>query len=916
MVWPATPRGIKVELDFSGDWSLPTDITSYVYSRDNIEITRGTSAEAVLEDPSTATITLNNRDGRFSPRNPNGAYYGDIGRNTPIRISVNEAGNVRQYPLLNVLGSFFTPDSVANSIVGDIDIRADLEPSAWRFDGPAFKIIMHKDSSDPNRSWYWAIKPDGTLIFYWWPTGSAPAKSATSTVPVPFPVMGRKAIRVVLDVDNGAANNTVTFYTGSSVSGTWTQLGDPVVQAGVTSIANTTSGVSCLSYQKGEFYAAQVRNGIAGTVVLNPDFSAVADGATVFVDSNGATWTALNQSRVTSRRDRFYGEVSSWPVKWDTSGSDIYVNITASGILRRLNQGASQLQSTLYRGIKNLSGLLAYWPAEDGSESLSIASAISGTGRAMKVTNTPDYASYSEYKASQPIPVVNGSVWKGDIAPNTNTNQFQLRFLLAVPTGTTTVTNTIISRIYCNGSAAIWDLVYQAGGLLALRAYSADFTLLLDTGYIAYGVDGKRLQISIELIEAGANVTYNLKTLQDDGTNGLFTTGSLVGQSVDNPKQVVISPAGGLVDVAVGHIYVQNTTTNLFDLANQLKAFNGETAGTRIKRLCGEEGVAVKLVGDPADTEQMGPQAQAATLLDLLKTCAEVDMGTLGESRTETGLLYRTRTGLLNQNPMLSLDYSTNQLSIMDPVDDDSNVKNDITISRLNGSSYRVENMDPPLAVYEPSDGGIGRYSESVTLQAYSDNQLKHLAGWSLRNGTIDEARYPSIGVDLSRAPFIADLSLQGNAVDTDTGHFIQITNPPAWLPPDTIKQVVRGYKEVLGNFIHTIDYNTSPSSPWTVAIYDDSVARYSSNGSTLLVSVTSGATALSVSTSSGPLWTTAVSEFPFDIIVGGECMTVTAIAGATSPQTFTVVRSVNGVVKAQSALTSIELFQPSYYSL
>lgn len=60
--------------------------------------------------------------------------------------------------------------------------------------------------------------------------------------------------------------------------------------------------------------------------------------------------------------------------------------------------------------------------------------------------------------------------------------------------------------------------------------------------------------------------------------------------------------------------------------------------------------------------------------------------------------------------------------------------------------------------------------------------------------------------------------------------------------------------------------------------------------------------TSFTVTTASGYLWTTAAAQFPFNIMVGGERMTVTAISGASNPQTFTVTRSVNGVVKSHAA--------------
>ena len=79
---------VQVELYINGAW---VDITSYVMVRDesgNISVTRGRRDEASTTEQSTCTLLLNNRDGRWSPRYPAGAYYGLIGRNTPIRVSV------------------------------------------------------------------------------------------------------------------------------------------------------------------------------------------------------------------------------------------------------------------------------------------------------------------------------------------------------------------------------------------------------------------------------------------------------------------------------------------------------------------------------------------------------------------------------------------------------------------------------------------------------------------------------------------------------------------------------------------------------------------------------------------------------------------------------------------------------------
>lgn len=66
--------------------------------------------------------------------------------------------------------------------------------------------------------------------------------------------------------------------------------------------------------------------------------------------------------------------------------------------------------------------------------------------------------------------------------------------------------------------------------------------------------------------------------------------------------------------------------------------------------------------------------------------------------------------------------------------------------------------------------------------------------------------------------------------------------------------------------------------------------SRLDSAGSTLASGIDDNDTTLSVAVD-GILWTTDTEHVPFGIVIDGEPMTVTAISGASSPQTFTVTR-------------------------
>ena len=50
---------------------------------------------------------------------------------------------------------------------------------------------------------------------------------------------------------------------------------------------------------------------------------------------------------------------------------------------------------------------------------------------------------------------------------------------------------------------------------------------------------------------------------------------------------------------------------------------------------------------------------------------------------------------------------------------------------------------------------------------------------------------------------------------------------------------------------------------------------------------------------------------------MGGEVMTISAISGTSSPQTFTIsARSVNGVVRAQTAGQDVRLYPTPVYAM
>lgn len=68
------------------------DVSAFVEGQQPITTTRGRQDEFSEAQPSTLTLTLDNRDGRFTPGNTASPYFPNVKRSTPIRLTVTDGG--------------------------------------------------------------------------------------------------------------------------------------------------------------------------------------------------------------------------------------------------------------------------------------------------------------------------------------------------------------------------------------------------------------------------------------------------------------------------------------------------------------------------------------------------------------------------------------------------------------------------------------------------------------------------------------------------------------------------------------------------------------------------------------------------------------------------------------------------------
>ena len=138
-------------------------------------------------------------------------------------------------------------------------------------------------------------------------------------------------------------------------------------------------------------------------------------------------------------------------------------------------------------------------------------------------------------------------------------------------------------------------------------------------------------------------------------------------------------------------------------------------------------------------------------------------------------------------------------------------------------------------------------------------------------------------------------------------GDRLVITDPPAWLPPFAVDVLVRGVSIDVQTHHVFLRWTCVPARPYRIG-YWNAGHRWSGRGTALAAGIGTTIATLPITTPVGTIWTHADGDY--DIVVGGEIMTVTDVVG----DTMTVIRSVNGVVKGHPPGSPVELADPSFY--
>lgn len=871
MVFPATRLDLSIEMAFGADLgSSPldwpwTDVSARRHSQ-SIPHTRGASSDTGKTNHSAVSFELDNNDGELTPDNTSSAWYPYVRRGVPIRAWAE--GATPGLVLPGVAGAYCsTPHHNDFDFSGDCDLRMKVTPDQWSDAFGKGQVLVSKYGASGQRSWLWLANPDGDLELRPSTTGTAvTAISGSGSVEGRAAALRPLWIGITFDADNGSSDGTWKSYawrgsgTPPSDITTWDLIGTSGDSAaGPGAMFSSTAPVEIGTVAGGGPFAGsvprfrgvvdelQIRDGKNGTVVADPDFTAATEGDTTVTDSTGKVWTVHGTAAITTRRIRFCGAMDDLEIAWPhgdneagnaAQASECRARITASGILRRLDQGQKPIRSPIYRKVttNNLTSsfLWGYWPAEDGDGAVRAAPAVAGDA-VMTLTGfsgTDDTLPGSE--ALPTIPAGETGSWSAAVTdPAGFFDSWGVAFLFRMPKPDGTYRR--IMAVETEGTAARWEVLYSSAGFRT-RAVNGSETQLFssdETAPFPGSPDWYVVYLTVQ--QSGGNMAWDLEAVPIHRTSGATSSDSgTVSGTVGKPTSVgnssVTTPSDSTL--AVGHIVVYDifgfgwTGSWLDQAAN---AHIGESAGARFKRLCEEQGVAAEIVGDYLTdplgditlSEVMGAQ-QPGRFLEVLDECVKIDQGKLISRRATPGLVYRCRVDIEAQATVgLALDGTAEGFRPgLRAKFDDKGYRNDIEVAAVGGSKATARDDDAVDAqdLYDEAVtvNGVGGVNLGIaastrpSVVSLVDSQLAVLAARRLHIATWPDPRIRRVTTELSIAP---DLLPAWH--DLAIGDRVTLDNLPAQWPDQLVELLLDGFEEIWTPTRWQVDLIMSAGGPW-----------------------------------------------------------------------------------------------------
>jgi hypothetical protein len=813
----------------------------------DIVITAGRDDEANEVEAGSLSTLMDNRDGRLSPRNAMGAYFGQIGRGTPARVTMPRVDDPFTRTVASGWGS--TPEGFAWTVSnGTAAVDGTQATIVLATNNACRNVVV--DAGSPDVEIVWSTTLDVM------PTGASFVSAALLRhtdasnlvrAHVELQAAGTVAVKVQR-VYKGAQSDRLALTATSVTYSAGTKVWGKARADGPYIMVKTWTGA--LSDEPDTWQGVTTDSSVEGV------------GTGWFgwrINTNAGTYTAKVDD-FTLVNLLWSGNVPEWAPKWpEKSGKDSTMPLVGAGIIRRLSTGTSPVNSPLLSHLSAQSPF-TYYPCEEESGAQHLLS----TDGDIAITSGVTFAAVDTLAGSAPVPTMDTPA-TGNIQFNIRSTPtpdgfaalwfFKMDSLPAVPT----------QMIYlrCTGTMRVFSLIVDATSLTWDAADSSGASIA--GAGAAWAVDPTQwIAMQLETNVSGGTVSVALLWHQIGEVDYWASTDTYAGTST-KPDYFSIIPVSD--NMAVAHLWFGDNDLPFVDGTFTLVAdgYATETASARFARLCGENNVPSYVLD--GDSEPMGRQ-RPGKLVDLLRECEEADQGVLCERGN--ALMYIPRTRRYNMPVALALDWALGHLDeAPEPTDDDQRFRNKWKLSRTGGAqNVTVEDA--------ASIAKTGTLDDSAELNIASDGRLIDFASWMLNQSTADFLRWPRVKINLIAHPEFAPGWLACRI-----GSRITIANPPsAQLAGQTIDLIIEGFTETLNLDKWDVELACSPAELLQVGEWDSATSLWDAKSSYVISAATSAGTSLKLGTKKIKWSTTATPDL---MLSTGEVVTVTTMGARSS---------------------------------
>ena len=675
---------------------------------------------------------------------------------------------------------------------------------------------------------------------------------------------------------------------------------------------------------------------VAGTVLLDDIQHEPGSSASTFTTSGPVIYGL------------FRGYVERWPSAWDHAGFLGRAEVTCVDAFAALNLISLD---TEYRNAVLAKDPYYTWFLAEPQGATSFAESSGNTGPSL-IPVVSKYGPGTDIAAGTQIAIA------GD--PNTS----GVKFTPTAPQNGLSNTGTIVGAGTSTGTAFSFPATAPTTSLTAtlavwvqLSTATAPNTIQQIVKIVTFTQAGGAQQaIGLVMLASGAaqaelwgsaggSVLINGGTLNDNkphlviGTWSLASAGNTTVTLYIDGTQVATSTVAtstiGMVNLALGqltvggqfnlstvtqeqqgtiaHVALWNrvlSASEIADLVNAGKGYSGETSGTRITRYLAQGWTGLTSID--AGQSVMGASALSLGTM-VLAACQDVTATENGnfwvDADGNTTFAARTRRYLATTS---QYTFGENSAGGEFPYEGDISFDFDPTLVY---GVVEIDNADgfTATAVNAASELGYFPRAYQRNVNVLHDSEATDAANYLLNQHAQPHQRVSAITLDPAGTPALWPVVLGievGTRVTARRRAKAANTGAGLTLSGDFfVEQISHGGIDMEAGTWTTTLY-LSPVDLMQVGLFDDTTfGRLATGGASLHSSITASATSASVDLTGGDLFTTTGT--PFTATIGSEVVTVTAVSGASSPQTLTITRPTDGTASAHSAGAAVQVDNP-----